>query len=282
MPLKEFTCVSMPYPYCRTPSLLLRCSRGLLHDAPLNEDIDRGHSGTQPVRYTDVVMLIDSDDGAIPTEAHLYAVDVHWLTGEIYSYNDDDDAVNHIIACETSFKIPCDGLASEDYAMEITSFLHRGHSITEPKCTCMHQLTTARALQLGVTTCRAGQCPCVRVPADTESIAREIAVDDFINYVDTSGVHLRSMLTNCSAIVPNQGIRCPADLLLKLRALAPFPMQMPSPVDSYAGIQRDSERLQMSGQIAMLPSAHAGMWSLFYIDDMGIRVDPDVKRLWCN
>lgn len=268
----------MPCPYSRRPALLFE-SVCVLHDAPLNEDFERGHSGVQPVRYYDIRLKVDLDDGVLTTGDHIGVADVDWLSGTICTYCDDDDAAANVFACETQFKIGCAGLSSSVYAEEIASYVRRGHSITEPNCTCRHGLSATRALDLGVKSHRTGYCHCVRTTTTAGTIAREIAVEDYMNYVDEMGVCLGPLLDTIQC-PSNCRIKSPADLLAQLCKAAPLPLQMPSPSDSYAGIERDSQQLHKNRQIAMLPSMHDGRWSLFHIDDMGMHVDADVKKLW--
>ena len=276
----------MPRPYSRSPSALFQAHlhdalfQAQLHDAPLNNDVARGHSGVQPVRYRDVVISIDTD--TLVAGSRLQVADVDWSACVIRTFIDDDDADSNIVLCESTFRLHCAGLASAEYAEEIQAFIRRGHSLTEPKCSCYHGLTVERAMQLGVSAERDGSsCPCHRVASITPAmISREIAVDNYVDYVDAAGVSLQSLMGTKSYETASSRITTPAVLLCQLREIWPFPLLMPSPNNSYAGIERDARKLQSKGQIAMLPSIHDGQWSLFFVDDMGMRVDQDVKQTW--
>ena len=186
----------MPRPYSRSPSALFQAHlhdalfQAQLHDAPLNNDVARGHSGVQPVRYRDVVISIDTD--TLVAGSRLQVADVDWSACVIRTFIDDDDADSNIVLCESTFRLHCAGLASAEYAEEIQAFIRRGHSLTEPKCSCYHGLTVERAMQLGVSAERDGSsCPCHRVASITPAmISREIAVDNYVDYVDAAGVSL--------------------------------------------------------------------------------------------
>ena len=276
-----------PYAHSRCPSALFQCARPPTHaayTAPLNEDAQYGHTGAQPVRYRNVTLRIPTSDDAYKAGDVLPVVDVDWLTGCMFVYMDEDDATSNIVAVETSFAMVCGGLSSETYADEIAALIRRGHSLTAPHCECKHALTPARASQLGIKPAshRVGNCSSAREPITPAMMSTEIAVFDHANYVDADGTRLQPLIERYVADMdrPQQRVRSPPELVLRLRDAWPLPVQMPDPMSSYAGIRRDSRRLHDDGTITMLPSAQDGEWSLFYVDSMGLSVDADVRELW--
>lgn len=269
--------------YCRIPSILFE-SVHEIHPTPLNDEKECGHTGVQPVRYRDVVLKHATHDGVFKIGDRLEFCDVDWLTGSVHVYLDADDAESRIVYAEATFCLQCSGLPCEVYADEISALYRRGHSLTNPQCTCVHSLAPSRALQLGIKPARSGRCSCARQAIiSDEMIGIEIAVRNWRSYVDADGVHLPTLLHELQIGVTAStidDIRSPDDLIGHLRGKWPFPTQLPPPGKSYAGIYRDSRRLHKARKLTMLPSNIDGEWSLFYVDDMGLQIDSDVRQLW--
>ena len=104
--------------------------------------INANSSGTQPVTYHNVILHGEF----VPI------VDIDWVEGILQIYRDAEDALNNIPSEVISdFRIQCAPQTTQQYLYEALSFLHRGHSLLHPLCTCQHHLSMHRCEELGIT-----------------------------------------------------------------------------------------------------------------------------------
>ena len=286
--------------YCRTPANVFAAAGAHLWLPPMNANAQLGHSGRQPVRYTDVRTLIRSVDGALPAGSALPVVDMDWRTGEAAIYEDIEDASNGLVFARTKFRSWSSPRSSVEYAEEIGCLLQRGHSLAEATCDCFHHLEPDRCLELGIRYDRKGQCPASasRDPNamwSCERIAAELAVEDLLDCPCSDGVMLMDFLREHSERfnIRMHGsflasghsamhIRGPDELLSIANKAWPLPVSLPDPRDSYDGVERDAQAMAAQGELRLFPGRSKGavtvFGELFCADNL--KVDADVRALW--
>ena len=161
--------------YTRNPACLFANPGPFL--PPMNF-VNAESPGSQPVMYQNVIL-----------QGTTYpAVQVDWLEGHIHLFESLEEAINGIpLKTIPYFCLATCPEASEHYVVETLGFLHRGHSLLHPHCTCQHDLTLQRCQTLGIThdtlgpNPRRGQrCPLPQVSTEISAadLSLELAVQD--------------------------------------------------------------------------------------------------------
>ena len=285
--------------YSRIPSLVF-AAHGKESDIALQ--LPPMHS-RQPVRYHQVRTLLQSTDGSLPTGSILPVVDMDWRTGRVVVYEDEDDALNGIVCVQSSFRCWCKPRECDEYADEIETLMDRGHSLTEPLCDCLHNLSAERALELGIQFKRRGHCQISVVAEHTitwncETIAQVIGIEDLHTFICADGLQLMKVLNFRSTM---EGLRmhcvendkiifssanstlyidCPEKLVKIADKAWPRSVILPTSDVSYAGIQRDSQMLASRGEIRLISGKEGTMCVFAMGPSKQKKVDEDIRAMW--
>lgn len=301
--------------YSRDPALLFQ-SPPCGFSPPLNFESNL-YNGSQPVSYEKQTLLM-------PLGCHkdvgdrVEAVVVDWIQGHVKIFHNTEEAMNGIGAkCIEKFRIPASPASTEEYIQETLGLLRRGHSLTHPQCTCLHEIGVERCKTLGIShpnseyNRRRQDLPCSlsRRPREFSSreVSKELGIEDVVLFQvlpKNNGLHGNLLLPILSRFCNLRmdgmslffsykdfafgALHARQDLIQHL-SCNPFPLTFPC--HPYPEFARDVNELEAAGLVHVLARHDQGNGShkkqeteitLFYFNPRWNLqpVDSHVAALW--
>jgi hypothetical protein len=291
----------MSFAYSRDPSLVF-VERGDGFAPPLNYE-NSFFNGKQPVRYEKEILKTSLGDKWQVGEM-ASVVDIHWINGSVRAFDNVEEAMNNInVFALDDFRMHCLPETVDAYIVETVSFLKRGHSLMHPHCTCRHEISKKRCMDLGILHIysefnkRRCEIPCIlpRHPREfsPKEVSDELAISDVVLF-DIDGIRLLPILNkHCRLRINDKKlffsfktfIFGPLDNREDLvNALASQPLTLTVDHSMYKGILHDIEEMVKEGRVLVMKRDNDDVNSttLFYLNPRWELdpIDSDVIALW--